>query len=144
MGDKQIWLVQGVRTAFTRVDGGLAKRDAIDLGVPVMQAMAAHVAASGRIDYAAWGSVIPSLRYSNLARETWLEAKLDPTVPTSTVVMQCSTSMVAAFDLAGRLARGIGDLAMAGGAESMSHVQVGLTQPLSDWLRQVSQARDWK
>jgi acetyl-CoA C-acetyltransferase len=26
----------------------------------------------------------------------------------------------------------------------MTHVQVGLTQPLSDWLRRVSQARDWK
>ncbi len=139
---KTIWLAQGVRTPFTRVDGGLADRDAIGLGVPVLQAMAERV--KGRIDSAAWGSVIPSLRYSNLARETWLEAKLDRTVPTSTVIMQCSTSMVAAFDLAGRLSRGVGQLALAGGAESMSHVQVGLTQPLSDWLRRITQARDWK
>ena len=140
--NQNIWIAAGVRTPFTRVDGGLATRDAIDLGVPVLRAMAER--ATGRIDSAVWGTVIPNLRYSNIARETWLEAGLDPTVPTSSVVMQCSTSMVAAFDLAGRIGRGVGELGLAGGAESMSHVQVGLTQPLSDWLRRVSQARDWK
>jgi acetyl-CoA C-acetyltransferase len=140
--ERTVWLAAGVRTPFTRVDGGLAKRDAIGLGVPVLRAMAERV--NGRIDSAAWGAVIPSLFYSNLARETWLEAGLDPTVPTSTVIMQCSTSMAAAFDLAGRIGRGVGDLALAGGAESMTHVQVGLTQPLSDWMRRLTQARNWK
>jgi acetyl-CoA C-acetyltransferase len=141
--DRTIYLAQGVRTPFTRVDGGLAKRDAIGLSVPVLQAMATRTG-SARIDHAQWGSVIPSLGYSNIAREAWLEAKLDPAVPTSTVVMQCSTSMMAAFNLAGILARGGGELALAGGVESMTHVQVGLTQPLSDWLRRLTQARDWK
>jgi len=79
--DQPIWLAAGLRTPFTKVDGGLAKRDAIGLGVPVLKAMAERVAPSGRIDCAAWGSVIPNLGYSNLARETWLEAGLDPTVP---------------------------------------------------------------
>jgi acetyl-CoA C-acetyltransferase len=139
---RDIWLAAGLRTPFTRVDGGLAKRDAIGLGVPVLRAMAEQVA--GRIDSAIWGTVIPSLRYANIARETWLEAALDPTVPTSSVVMQCSTSMVAAFDLAGRIARGVGELGLAGGTESMTHVQVGLTQPLSDWLRRIGQAKNWK
>jgi acetyl-CoA C-acetyltransferase len=140
--NRTIWLAAGVRTAFTRVDGGLAGRDAIALGVPVLRAMADR--ATGNIDAGVWGSVIPSLRYSNLARETWLDAELDPTVPTSTVVMQCSTSMAAAFDLAGRIGRGVGELGIAGGAESMTHVQIGLTQPLSDWMRRLGQARDWK
>src|SRR5579862_5616982 len=140
--NRDIWLAAGVRTPFTRVDGGLAGRDAIGLGVPVLQAMAQRV--SGRIDSAVWGSVIPSLFYANLARETWLEAGLDPTVPASTVIMQCSTSMVAAFDLAGRLSRGVGELGLAGGAESMTHVGVGFGQPLADWVRHVSQARGWQ
>jgi acetyl-CoA C-acetyltransferase len=139
---RPIWLAAGVRTPFTRVDGGLANRDAIGLGVPVLQAMAR--VASGRIDAAAWGSVIPNLSYSNLARETWLEARLDPTVPTWTVVMQCSTSMMAAFDVAGVISRGIGELGIAGGSESMSHVQLGLSQGLSDWIRHVAGARSWQ
>jgi acetyl-CoA C-acetyltransferase len=140
--NRDIWIAAGVRTPFTRVDGGLAKRDAVGLGVPVLRAMAERC--TGRIDSAVWGTVIPSLLYSNIARETWLDAELDPTVPTSSVIMQCSTSMVAAFDLAGRIGRGVGELGLAGGTESMTHVQVGLTQPLSDWMRRLGQARDWK
>jgi acetyl-CoA C-acetyltransferase len=139
---RDIWLAAGLRTPFTRVDGGLAGRDAITLGVPVLRAMAERV--NGRIDSAVWGTVIPSLRYSNIARETWLEAELEPTVPTSSVGMQCSTSMVAAFELAGRIGRGVGELGLAGGTESMTHVQIGLTQPFSDWLRRLGQARAWK
>jgi acetyl-CoA C-acetyltransferase len=138
---RDIWLAAGLRTPFTRVDGGLADRDAIALGIPVLRAMAER--STGRIDSAIWGSVIPSLLYSNVARETWLEAELDPTVPTSSVIMQCATSMIAALDLAGRIGQGAGNLGLAGGAESMTHVQVGLTQPLSDWLRRVGQARGW-
>lgn len=142
--DRPIWLAAGLRTPFTRVDGGLAGRDAIALAVPVLSAMAGQIASPGRIDSAVWGSVVPSLRYSNLAREAWLEARLDPTVPTSTVVMQCSTSMMAAFDLAGVIGRGVGELGLAGGSESMSHVQIGLSQPLSDWMRRLTQAKSWK
>src|SRR4029434_6483897 len=101
--NRPVWLASGLRTPFTRVDGGLAKRDAITLGVPVLQAMAEKT--SGPIDCAAWGSVIPNFGYSNLARESWLAAGLDPTVPTWTVIMQCSTSMMAAFDVAGVIGR---------------------------------------
>jgi acetyl-CoA C-acetyltransferase len=50
--------------------------------------------ANGQIDFAVWGAVVGNLAYANLAREVWLEAKLDPHVPTFTTIMQCSTSMV--------------------------------------------------
>src|SRR5207244_13196008 len=75
------------------------------------------------------------------AREVWIEAGLDPHVPTFTTIMQCSTSMVGVFQAAGMLGRG-GALALAGGVESMSRVQVGVGQNLSDWLRRLGRARD--
>ena len=56
--------------------------------------------------------------------------------------MQCSTSMAAVFQAAEILGRGSTALALAGGVESMSRVQVGVGQNLSDWLRHVVQARD--
>jgi acetyl-CoA C-acetyltransferase len=96
---------------------------------------------SGPIDFGVWGAVVPNLAYANLAREVWLEAKLDPHVPTFTTVMQCSTSMVGAFEAAGMLGRGQGALALVGGVESMTRVQIGLSQNLSDWLRRMVQAR---
>jgi acetyl-CoA C-acetyltransferase len=71
----------------------------------------------------------------------WLESKLDPHVPTFTTIMQCSTSMVAAFEAAGMLGQRRSALALVGGVESMSRVQFGLGQNLSDWLRHMVQAR---
>ena len=134
-----IWLASGLRTAFARVDGPLAGRDALALSVPVVQAMARQ--ATGSVDLAVWGSVMPSLAYSNLAREIWLEAGLDPHVPTFTTILQCCTSMVAAFEAAGMLRRERLSLALVGGSESMSRVQIGLGENLSVWLRRLRQAR---
>jgi acetyl-CoA C-acetyltransferase len=138
---QSIWLVAGVRTPFVGVDGPFAGRDSLTLSVPVVQAMAQR--ASGPIDFGVWGAVIPNLAYANLAREVWLEAKLDPHVPTFTTVMQCSTSMVGVFEAAGMLARSGTALALVGGVESMSRAQIGLGQNLSDWLRRVLQARSF-
>ena len=96
----------------------------------------------GPIDFAVWGSVALNLAYANLAREVWLEAKLDPHVPTFTTIMQCSTSMIGVFEAVGMVGRGASALALVGGVESMSRVQAGLGQNLSVWLRRVSQARN--
>src|ERR1700680_1010496 len=137
--EKSIWLAAGLRTPFVGVDGPFAARDSLALSVPVVQAMAPLD--SGSIDFAIWGSVVVNLAYANLAREVWLEAKLDPHVPTFTTIMQCSTSMVGVFEAAGILARSRMTLALVGGVESMSRVQIGLGQNLSDWLRRIVQAR---
>jgi acetyl-CoA C-acetyltransferase len=139
MNEQSIWLVAGVRTPFVGIDGPFAGRDALALSVPVVQAMAER--SRGPIDFGVWGAVIPNLAYANLAREVWLEAKLDPHVPTFTTIMQCSTSMVGVFEAAGMLRRSRAALALVGGVESMSRVQIGLGQNLSDWLRRVVQAR---
>src|SRR6516165_8623806 len=136
---RTIWIAAGLRTPFAGVDRPLAHRDSLSLSVPVVQAMAARVA--GSIDFAVWGAVIVNLAYANLAREVWLESKLDPHVPTFTTIMQCSTSMVGVFEAAGILGQQRAALAMAGGVESMSRVQIGLEQNLSVWLRRMSQAR---
>src|SRR6185312_1040021 len=138
--DKQtIWLAAGVRTPFVGVDGPFAHRDALGLSVPVVQAMAAR--ATGPIDFAVWGAVAVNLAYANLAREVWLESKLDPHAATFTTIMQCSTSMVGVFEAAGMMGPRRASLAMVGGVESMSRVQIGLGQNLSDWLRRMFQAR---
>jgi acetyl-CoA C-acetyltransferase len=134
-----IWLAAGLRTPFVNVDGPFADRDSLGLSVPVVQAMARQV--TGSIDFAVWGSVVINLAYANLAREIWLDSKLDPHVPTFTTIMQCSTSMVGAFEAAGMLAERRAALAMVGGVESMSRVQIGLGQNLSVWLRRTLQAR---
>ena len=134
-----IWLAGGLRTPFVNVDGPFANRDSLGLSVPVVQAMARQ--ASGPIDFAVWGSVAVNLAYANLAREIWLEAKLDPHVPTFTTIMQCSTSMAGVFEATGILDQRRAALAIVGGDESMTRVQIGLGENLSVWLRREFQAR---
>jgi acetyl-CoA C-acetyltransferase len=141
MDDRTIWLAAGLRTPFVGVDGPFAHRDSLALSVPVVRAMAPL--ATGQIDFAIWGAVVGNLAYANLAREVWLEAKLNPHVPTFTTIMQCSTSMVGVFEAAGILGSDGRSLALVGGVESMTRVQIGLGQNLSDWLRRVVQARSF-
>jgi len=134
-----VWLAAGLRTPFVNVDGPFAHRDSLNLSVPVVLAMANQ--AKGPIDFAVWGSVVVNLAYANLAREVWLESKLDPHVPTYTTIMQCSTSMAGVFEAAGMLDEKKASLAMVGGVESMSRLQIGLSQNFSVWLRRFVQAR---
>jgi acetyl-CoA C-acetyltransferase len=136
--EQKVWLVSGLRTPFVAVDGPFAERDSLRLSVPVVQAMAQQV--NGRIDFGVWGAVVGNLAYANLAREVWLESKLDPHVPTFTTIMQCSTSMVGVFEAAGMLGQRAA-LAIVGGVESMTRVQIGLGENFSVWLRRLFQAR---
>ena len=139
MGEAR-WIVAGLRSPFARVDGGLRRLDAVALSVPVVRAMAAHLPAGDRPDFVVWGTVAPNLGWSNIARETVVDAGLDPSTPAFSTVLACATSMVAAIEAAGMLGAGR-SVALCGGVESMSRVQIGLAQGLSDWIRRVGQAR---
>jgi acetyl-CoA C-acetyltransferase len=112
--------------------------------------MAAQLSANDRPDVMVWGTVMQSLAVSNIAREVLLDAKLDPSTPAFSTVMACSTSMLAVFEAAemiGKAGSAVSgpslELALCGGVESMSRVQLGLTQGLSDLIRRVGQARSF-
>jgi acetyl-CoA C-acetyltransferase len=110
-----IWLAAGVRTPFTRVDGPLARLDAIELSVPVVQHMLREL--DGALpDFVIWGSVVPNLTYSNIAREILMDAGAPGTIPAFSTVMACSTSMIAAIEASGMLNGIDRTLAMVGGA----------------------------
>jgi acetyl-CoA C-acetyltransferase len=134
-------IAAGVRTPFSRVDGALAAFDAVALSVPVVQAMSARLKPGTLPDFLVWGSVVPNLGWSNIAREIWLDAELDPRVPAYSVVLACASSVTAAVAAGGMLDEGVRDLALVGGVESTSRVQIGLDQKFSDWLRYFIQAR---
>ena len=135
-----VWLAAGVRTPFAKVDGPLSSYDAIALSVPVAQRMV-ETLGGALPDFAVWGTVAPNLTWSNVAREVMLEAKVDPRIPAFSTVLACATSMVAVFEAAGMIDGEVRTLALAGGVESMSRIQLGLTQKLSDWVRKFYQAR---
>jgi len=138
-----LWLVAGLRTPFAKIDGALSALDAIELSVLVARSMFDTDGAQIRPDLAIWGTVAPNLGYSNIAREILIDADLDQTIPAFSTVMACSTSMIAAFEAASMLGTGGRNLALAGGVESMSRIQIGLDQRLSDWLRRFLRRAPW-
>lgn len=136
----EIWFVAGARTPFAKVDGALAGFDAIELSTPVVRHMIAQLN-GGAPDFAVWGTVVPNLTWSNLAREVLMDAGVSPAIPAFSTVMACATSMIAALEAAGMIDGAARNLALVGGVESMSRIQLGLGQRLSDWIRRFQQAR---
>jgi acetyl-CoA C-acetyltransferase len=136
----EVWLAAGVRTPFAKVDGPLGRFDAIELSVPVVRHMIDQLGGA-RPDFVVWGNVAPNLAWSNIAREVLMDAGVAPTIPAFSTVMACGTSMVGAFEAAGMIDGASRNLALVGGVDSLSRVQIGLSQPLSDWLRKFQQAR---
>ncbi|APU70165.1 MULTISPECIES: thiolase family protein [Christiangramia] len=132
-----IWLIAGLRTPFAKVDKEFKDKDALQLSIPLVQEMVKRDLISP--DFFVWGSVAPNLGYSNLAREILMDAGLDQSIPAFTTIMACSTSMMAAIEAAGLITEE--EVALVGGVESMSRVQLGLNQNFSDWLRRFFQSR---
>jgi acetyl-CoA C-acetyltransferase len=135
-----VWLASGVRTPFAKVDGPLQALDAIELSVPVARHMAGLLK-DGRPDFAVWGAVVPSLMWSNISREVLMDAGIDPRTPAFSTIMACSTSMIGAIEAASMLDGDSHNLALVGGVDSLSRIQIGLGQRLSDWLRKFQNAR---
>ncbi len=131
------YLLPGLRTPFCKLDGELADRDGIELSIPLVQSMIEEF--GGSPDAAVWGEVSPMLGYSNIAREIWVDAELDQTTPAISTEMACATSMMAVFDAASMLT-GDNSVALCGGVESMSNIQVGMSKGFSNWLRRLTQS----
>ena len=136
----EIWLAAGVRTPFAKVDGALGELDAIALSVPVVRHMIGQLRGA-MPELAVWGAVIPNLGWSNIAREVLMDAGVRPEITAFSTIMACATSMIGAIEAAGMIDGIDRDLALVGGVESMSRVQLGLGQSLSDWVRKFQQAR---
>ena len=134
-----VWLAAGVRTPFAKVEGPLGGVDAIALSVPVARHMVGLLN-GGKPDFVVWGTVVPNLTWSNIAREILMDAGLDATIPAFSTVMACSTSMIGVFEAAGMIDGDARQLALVGGVESLSQVQIGLGMKLSNWLRRFQSA----
>jgi acetyl-CoA C-acetyltransferase len=122
------FLVPGFRTAFVKAGGAFAKHTALELSVPVLQAMNARAAP----DFLIWGQVIPDPTVSNIARELIFEAKMSPNIPAFSTIMACSTSFIGTIEASGMVGHGDFHLALVGGVETMSHVPLALKAQFAD------------
>ena len=80
MTQGNLWLVPGMRTPFSRIDGAVSKKRGVELSSLAVQA-SLRAAENPRPDLFVWGTVIPNLHWSNIAREVLIDAGMDQTVP---------------------------------------------------------------
>lgn len=133
----EIWVIAGLRTPFAKADKELKEIGAIQLSVEVLNKM--YEAEKITPTFIGWGTVQPNLNYSNIGRMANQLSVIPETTIAFSTTLACSSSLLAAIELAGMLQED--ETAIAGGVESFSNVQIGLSQKFSNWLKIFSRTK---
>lgn len=135
-------LVAGVRTPFAKAGTALRHLSVVDLGRAAVAELVQRAALDGRtVDLLTFGTVIPSVLAPNPAREVALLPHFARTLQAHTVSRACASANQAITDAADQIALGHADVAIAGGAESLSQVPILHSRRMSDLLVKLSRAR---
>jgi acetyl-CoA acyltransferase len=139
---RRVAVVAGVRTPFTRAGTAFKNISAIDLGKLCVAELIQRTSLSGKeVQALIFGTVIPSVIAPNIAREVSLMPLLPKGVQAFSVSRACASANQAITDAADQIAIGHVDVAIAGGAESLSNVPILHSAAFSEILVQASKAR---
>jgi acetyl-CoA acyltransferase len=135
-------IVAGLRTPFVKAGTDFKALASIDLAALVVNEL---VARSGippkEFDLVTFGEVIPSTVATIFAREVVLRTQLPRDVEAHTVSRACATSIQSATSAADQIVLGHADVAVAGGAESVSDAPLFAGRKLAHTLIDASKAR---
>ena len=138
----RVAIVAGVRTPFVRAGTALRDYTAIDLGRLAVAELVQRTALDGAaVDLLTFGTVVPSVLAPNIAREVALLPHLPRTVQAFSVSRACASANQAITDAADQIALGHAEVAIAGGAESLSQVPILHSRRMSDILVAASRAK---
>lgn len=87
------------------------------------------------------GAVMKHSRDFNLARETLLSTSLDPKTPACDIQQACGTGLQAAFQVANKIALGIIDSGIAGGADTTSDAPIAVNEGLRKILLETNRQK---
>lgn len=142
-GLRRVAVVGGLRTPFVKSSGAFQRLTALDLGKAVVAELIARSDLPRKeLDLVVFGQVIPSVMAPNIAREVVLGLGLPPRVDSWSVSRACATAIQATVSAADQIALGHVDVAVSGGAESLSDVPITISRPLADALMTASRAKD--
>src|SRR5512140_1319280 len=139
---RRVAIVAGLRTPFER-SGTLFKSLASqDLGRAVVAELVARTGLDGNeVDTLVFGTVVPSVLAPNIAREVALLPMMPKGIPAVTVSRACTSANQAITDAADQIALGHADVAIAGGAESLSNVPILHSRGFANALVSASKAK---
>jgi acetyl-CoA acyltransferase len=142
-GDR-VAIVRGLRTPFTKAGTDLRAMRTVDLATAVVKELVARSELPAKeVTLCVYGQVVPTLDWLNIAREVVLRSGLPKTVEAFTVSRACATSIQALTSAAEAIGSGQHDVAIAGGADSMSDVPLGVSKRLASALAEAQKAKSF-
>jgi acetyl-CoA acyltransferase len=134
-------IVAGVRTPFSKAGTDLRDMSAAELGRVSVREVLARAGIDGDVvDQLIFGTVIPDPHAPNIAREVGL-AVLPKKVPAVTVSRACASANQAIADGMNLIELGLANVVVTGGAESLSHIPITVSERLGRALIEASKAR---
>lgn len=134
-------VIAGTRTPFAKSGTDLKGLTAIELGTIAVRELVSRSGVRGEdIDHLVYGTVVHDPHAGNIAREVGL-ATLPRTVPAFTVSRACASANQAIADGVNLIERGYADTVIAGGAESLTHIPILISEGLSGKLVAASKAK---
>jgi acetyl-CoA acyltransferase len=141
-GRDRVAVVAGLRTPFTKQGTRLKALRSVDLGTAVVKELMARTELPAKeVTLCVYGQVVPSLDWLNIAREVVLRAGLPKDIDAYSVSRACATSIQALTSAAEEIMAGQHDVAVVGGADSMSDVPLGLSRRLAQALVEAQKAK---
>ncbi|MHB9000187.1 MAG: thiolase family protein, partial [Thermoanaerobaculia bacterium] len=121
----RVAVVGGLRTPFAKAGTVYNALDSLELGKIVVNELVQRSGIDPKtIQEVVYGTVIPSPKAANIAREIVLGTGLPRSIPGYTVSRACASSNTAITAGADMIFRGYADTIIAGGAESLSNVPI--------------------
>src|SRR5690606_27127925 len=140
---RRVAIVDGLRTPFAKAGTDLADATTLDLSTAVVTVLPAPTGpAPSLVDRVVFGSVVQDVHPPNTAREIVLAPPLPDTVDAYSVTRACATSTQATIDAAQAILLGDIDVAIVGGADSLSNPPVTFSPEFVDVMMAAQAARD--
>jgi acetyl-CoA acyltransferase len=142
-GDRnRVAIVAGLRTPFTKAGTALKNMRTVDLGTAVVKELVQRSEIDPKlITLCVYGQVVPTLDWLNIAREVVLRSGLPKDIEAFSVSRACATSLQAMTSAAEAILSGQHDVAVVGGADSMSDVPLGVSKPLTQALMEAQKGK---
>jgi acetyl-CoA acyltransferase len=141
-GRDRVAVVAGLRTPFTKQGTALKTLRTVDLATLVVKELMARSELSPKeVTLCVYGQVVPTLDWLNIAREVVLRTGLPKDVEAYSVSRACATSIQALTSAAEEILAGQHDVAVVGGADSMSDVPLGVGRRLAAALVEAQKAK---
>uniref|UniRef100_UPI002FDC1A43 acetyl-CoA C-acetyltransferase n=1 Tax=Streptomyces sp. IBSBF 2435 TaxID=2903531 RepID=UPI002FDC1A43 len=139
---RRVAVIAGNRIPFARSDGPYATASNQDMLTAALDGLAERTGLAGaRVGEFAAGAVLKHSRDFNLARETVLGSVLDPATPAYDLQQACGTGLQAVFAVAAKIALGVIDSGIAGGADTTSDAPLGVNDELRRTLLAARRAK---